>query len=113
MYQSKTNPTQGDCHGRTSVNIGRRWMRQPQDVWLRRILFQIHLWAGSLIGLYVVVICLSGSVLLYRNELYRTVSPKPTIVAGTGSTISLDQLKSEARRAYPQFEVTDVRAGET
>jgi hypothetical protein len=76
MRLSKTNPTQGDGgHGRTSVGIGRRWVRQPQDVLLRRILFQIHLWTGILIGLYIVVICLSGSVLVYRNELYRAFSP--------------------------------------
>lgn len=95
------------------MNIWQRWMRQPQDVLLRKLLFQIHLWTGLIIGLYVVVICLSGSILVYRNELYSAFSPKPTIVAGSGNTMPLDQLKNTARRAYPEFEVTDVRIGET
>ncbi len=95
------------------MNIWQRWMRQPQDVLLRRILFQVHLWTGIILGLYVVVICLSGSMLVYRNELYRAFSPKPTIVAGSGATMPLEQLKDKAQRVYPEFEVTDVRAGET
>jgi len=95
------------------VNILQRWIRQPQDVLLRRILFQIHLWAGLGIGLYVAVISLSGSVLVYRNELFNLYSPKPVIVAGSGSTMSADELKAAALRAHPDFEVTDLRAGET
>jgi uncharacterized iron-regulated membrane protein len=47
-----------------------RWVRQPQRVWLRRAVFQVHLWSGISLGLYVVFISLTGSVLVYRNELY-------------------------------------------
>jgi len=36
------------------MNIVTRWLRQPQRVWLRRAIFQIHLWTGLAIGLYVV-----------------------------------------------------------
>ena len=48
-----------------------RWLRQPQRVWLRRAAFQVHLWIGLAIGLYVVVLSVTGSVLVYRNELDR------------------------------------------
>jgi len=53
------------------------WLRQPQTLRLRKAFFQIHLWTGLAIGLYVVVICLSGSVLVYRNELYGAFEPTP------------------------------------
>ena len=46
----------------------KQWLRQPQRIWLRRAAFQIHLWVGLLIGLYVVVLSLTGSLLVYRNE---------------------------------------------
>ena len=46
------------------------WIRQPQSVWLRKALFQIHLWSGIGIGIYVVLISISGSVLVFRNELF-------------------------------------------
>ena len=36
---------------------------------VRRALFQVHLWAGIGVGLYVLVIGVSGSVLMFREEL--------------------------------------------
>ena len=42
---------------------------RPQNVWFRGALFQIHLWAGVAIGLYVVAISVSGSVLVFQQDL--------------------------------------------
>lgn len=42
-----------------------------RSAWLRRALFQVHLWTGLAIGLYVVAICVSGSVMVFRRELDR------------------------------------------
>jgi len=72
-----------------------RWLRQPQGTWLRRATFQLHLWAGMILGLYIVVVCVSGSAVVFRNDLYNfvdagekagTINPKsawlhPTYVA--------------------------------
>src|SRR4030095_1735040 len=52
-----------------------RWVRQPQKIWLRRALFQVHLWSGIAIGLYIFMISVTGSVLVYRNELF-VASPR-------------------------------------
>jgi hypothetical protein len=52
-----------------------RWVRQPQRIWLRRALFQVHLWSGIAIGLYIFMISVTGSVLVYRNELF-VASPR-------------------------------------
>ena len=38
------------------MSFAERWMRRPQNVWLRRALFQVHLWTGIAVGLYVVAI---------------------------------------------------------
>ena len=38
------------------MKFGQRWMRQPQRVWLRRALFQVHLWTGIGLGPYVVIL---------------------------------------------------------
>ena len=48
-----------------------RWIWQPQTAWLRKATFQLHLWSGIGIGLYVLMVSVTGSVLVYRNELYR------------------------------------------
>jgi uncharacterized iron-regulated membrane protein len=47
-----------------------RWMRRPQSTWVRKALFQVHLWTGIIIGVYVVVVCVSGSAVVFRNDLY-------------------------------------------
>ena len=37
---------------------------------LRRVLFQLHLWTGIGVGLYVVLISLTGSIVVFRREVY-------------------------------------------
>jgi uncharacterized iron-regulated membrane protein len=49
-------------------------VQQPQRTWLRKALFQVHLWSGIAVGLYILLISVTGSVLVYRNELFR-ISP--------------------------------------
>jgi uncharacterized iron-regulated membrane protein len=88
-----------------------RWIYQPQSAYLRKALFQVHLWTGLATGVYVVAICLSGSVLVYRNELYRTFSPQPVLVSGRGSPLSDEALAQAARDAYPGYDVGGVRRG--
>lgn len=95
------------------MNVWQRWKRQPQTLLFRKALFQVHLFTGLALGLYVVVICLSGSVLVYRNELYRTFSPKPTIVSGSGLALSSDAIADVAARAYPRHELSEVQPGKT
>ena len=56
-------------------NVGQRWLREPQTLLLRRVLFQIHLWVGIATGLYIALIALTGSILVYRIELYSAFSP--------------------------------------
>jgi uncharacterized iron-regulated membrane protein len=51
-------------------------VHRPRQLWLRRALFQIHLWAGIALSLYVVVIALSGSILVFENELTGTTLPR-------------------------------------
>lgn len=44
-------------------------LRQPQQMWLRKALFQVHLWCGLAFSLYIVAISISGSILVYKDEL--------------------------------------------
>jgi len=83
----------------------RRWLLQPQAVWLRKATFQLHLWSGIGIGLYVLLISVTGSVLVYRNELYRAATPDPIIVTERGVRLNDEELKGAATRAYPGYTV--------
>jgi uncharacterized iron-regulated membrane protein len=86
----------------------RRWVRQPQKIWLRRALLQVHLWIGIAVGLYIFMISVTGSVLVYRNELYRAATRGPIISKGSGPRLSDDQLAEAARRLYPGYRVVRI-----
>lgn len=79
------------------------WVRQPQALWWRRVLFQVHLWSG--LGLYVFFISVTGSVLVYRNELYVAATPEPIVSTGSGPRLTDDELGEAARRAHQGFRV--------
>ena len=80
-------------------------------MWLRRASFQIHLWIGLAIGLYVVVLSVTGSVLVYRNELDRWFATPRAVWDETAKPMSADQLRETAARLYPGWTVSDVSEG--
>jgi len=44
-----------------------RWVHRPQSLWVRTALFQVHLWVGIGVGLYILLISISGSAIVYRR----------------------------------------------
>ena len=42
------------------MTLWERWLRHPQALWLRKAIFQVHLWLGIGVGLYIAVIGVSG-----------------------------------------------------
>src|ERR1700680_2976398 len=85
-----------------------KWLNRPQSLWLRKALFQVHLWTGIGIGLYVLLMSVSGSVLIYRRELAKTFSREQRIAAGPGARMSTNELKQAAERNSPEYERTRV-----
>jgi uncharacterized iron-regulated membrane protein len=51
------------------LSAWQRWLQHPEKLWVHRLLFQIHLWVGMMAGLYLFVMSLSGSAIVFRNEL--------------------------------------------
>ena len=87
------------------LNFWERWLRQPQRVWLRRALFQLHLWSGIVLGIYIFVMSVTGSVLVYSNELYRAATPSPIISTDTAPRLSDAQLAQAAKHVYQGYDV--------
>jgi uncharacterized iron-regulated membrane protein len=85
-----------------------KWLNRPQTVWLRRALFQIHLWTGIGLGLYVLLMSVSGTALIYRRQLAKTFSQEQRIAPGPGVRMTVDELKQVAKRDYPEYEATRV-----
>jgi uncharacterized iron-regulated membrane protein len=88
------------------MNVWAKWLRQPQSVLLRRILFQVHLWVGVALGLYILVISLTGSLLVYRREM--TAAVGPVYVTPQAHRLTQEELGATVRRAYPGFTLESV-----
>ena len=91
-----------------SMTVWQRWLTKPQSVFLRKALFQIHLWTGLALGVYVVVLCLSGSALVFRDELDELFeTPRPEYDA-SARVLSTAELRTMAEQAYPGYTITRV-----
>jgi uncharacterized iron-regulated membrane protein len=90
------------------LTVWQRWVRQPQKIWLRKALFQAHLWSGIALGVYILMMSVTGSVLVYSNELYRAATREPIISKGSGPRLTDDQLAEAAGHLYPGYRVVQI-----
>jgi uncharacterized iron-regulated membrane protein len=90
------------------MSFWQSWLRQPQGVWLRKALFQVHLWTGIGVAIYVVVVCVSGSLLVFRPEIATAFMRGPVIVKPVGTPMTDEQLTEVAQRAYPGYQVVNI-----
>jgi len=88
------------------MSLWHKWLRQPQSLLLRRILFQVHLWMGVSLGLYILMISLSGSLLVFNRELAAVGGP--VRVVPQDHRLTRDELSAIVERAYPGFSLEDV-----
>jgi uncharacterized iron-regulated membrane protein len=87
------------------MTVWQRWVTQPQGLFLRRALFQIHLWTGLAIGLYIVVLSVTGSALVFRDELDEVFeTPRPAFDP-SARVLSSDELRAIAEREYPGYTI--------
>lgn len=71
----------------------------------------MHLWSGIAVGLYILMISVTGSVVEYSNEIYRAATLKPIISKGSGPRLTDQQLAEAARRLYPGYRVLRIGRG--
>jgi uncharacterized iron-regulated membrane protein len=51
------------------MNGWRQWLQRPEKSWTRNFLFQVHFWVGTIAALYIFVMSITGSVIVYRDLL--------------------------------------------
>ncbi len=73
---------------RDELSAWQRWLHHPESLWLHRVLFQIHLWLGMLAGLYIFVMSLSGSLIVFRNDLETSANPDSALFRATESLVN-------------------------
>jgi uncharacterized iron-regulated membrane protein len=90
------------------MTFTQRWMRRPQNFWLRKALFQAHLWTGIGLGLYIFVISITGSAIVFRNAIYKNFGPKTVVVAAQGPRLTTPQLRQFVQKAYPRYGISYI-----
>jgi uncharacterized iron-regulated membrane protein len=90
----------------TRLSGWQRWLKQPQLLGWRRIVVQLHLWVGLTLGVYIVVLSVSGSLSVLRPDVHRWFVPRSVPMEGT--RLTGDALQDAVRRTYPAYEVTNV-----
>jgi uncharacterized iron-regulated membrane protein len=92
-------------HG--DATLWRRWLRQPQRVWVRRAVFQVHVWTGLAVGLYIVVVTATGSALVFKAGVNALFVPD-TVVPVSGALLSEADLRRAAEAQFPAFRVDAI-----
>ena len=80
---------------------------------LRRALFQVHLWTGVAVALYVVVVSVTGAALVFRIHLQRVAHPELLTAATDGPQADIATVLENVRDAYPGGRVAGVDAPTT
>ncbi len=92
----------------SSVSILHVLLHHPRRLFLRRALFQIHLWAGVLLSLYVVVIALSGAVLVFEDELTAITLPSGLHIFDPSQTVGMPAVAARFRHDYPAATLSSI-----
>lgn len=96
------------------------FLADPRRTFLRRALFQIHLWVGIGLGVYVFLICVSGSALVFHHELaemalagYHHVpaDEKPDAANGRRG-LTLSEVAAIMGRDRPDLRILSIRPPE-
>jgi len=87
------------------------YFHRPQQVLIRRLNFQIHLWIGIVLTLYMILIGLTGSILVFRPELERIFGLKPwQNIRAKEPVADLATVVENLKAAYPRLRIVSVDA---
>jgi uncharacterized iron-regulated membrane protein len=83
--------------------------RRPRELPMRKVLFQVHLWMGIGVGLYVLLISITGSALVLREEveilLYPQLFKHEGPVSGRATSAMVLNL---VQPSYPDFTISAI-----
>ena len=88
------------------------FVERPQFVWWRKAVFQVHLWTGVIVGLYVIAISVSGCVLVFQRD-FMNVAPRLPDEPKHASRFTYEQIVQAAMNAHPgePLDSIDLRTG--
>jgi uncharacterized iron-regulated membrane protein len=82
---------------------------QPHNSKTRKMLFQIHLWCGIILGLYLTVISVTGAVLVFEEEIEaHRHSELPQASGKAGPVVDIAAVVSKVRNSFPENHLMTV-----
>ncbi|GGH05096.1 PepSY-associated TM helix domain-containing protein [Silvibacterium dinghuense] len=84
------------------------WLYAPQRTWLRRALFQIHLWVGIVLTLYAIAIGLSGSAIVFQDEINRSLHPQISHIAPAPQRMPLAAIIRQVETTHPGWTASSL-----
>ena len=91
------------------MNNWPRWVQAPNTTSFRRALFQIHLWLGIALGLYILVISVSGSAVVLRPQFSRWFIASE-IPSEAGDALSGTVLEARVAEVYRDYRIINIVA---
>jgi uncharacterized iron-regulated membrane protein len=93
------------------VGFLQRYIHRPQQLAVRRLNFQVHLWVGIILTLYMVMIGVSGSILVFRPALELLCGLKPwQNIRANRPPADLASVVENLKAAYPHSRIVSVDA---
>jgi uncharacterized iron-regulated membrane protein len=84
-------------------------IHNPRRLFLRRALFQIHLWSGIFLTIYVVIIAVTGSILVFEDEFTATTLPPMLSRYDPADVASIETVMRAFEAACPQCNATNLQ----
>ena len=87
----------------------KNFYNRPQPLLLRRVLFQVHLWVGIGVGLYILVVGLSGAALVFRDQMQHAFYPQffPE-KQPSGPIANIADVAGNMKAAFPEYQFAGV-----
>ena len=81
----------------------------PMSFTVRKILLPVHLWSGLILGLVLIVMAVTGSLLVWRKSIEPRFDQHMFVVAPGGARLAPEDLVARARVAHPGAELESIR----
>jgi uncharacterized iron-regulated membrane protein len=78
---------------------------------VNHLIFQIHKWSGFLIAVVIILIALTGSLLVFLDEIDEDLSPEIKFVSPLPQKLPIDKIIASVRAKQPEVVVKGINVG--
>jgi uncharacterized iron-regulated membrane protein len=84
------------------------FLDRPQSLWWRKLLFQLHLWVGLGVGLYVFLMGVTGAALVFRDEIEHALHRNLIQYGDASARPDLFSFADMLRQAYSDLQLASI-----